>query len=272
MRRIEKDLNNIPKSLRVDSASISHNPAKTTNERRLEIISQGDYPAPMVSSKYDARYKMSDIKMQLEAEFFNKCAYCETPVEQAVVEHYRPKRGGYYWLAYSWDNLLLACPKCNEFKGDRFPLLGTRVHYDSNRDTMALIHKLGTIYDRLERPLVVNPEAVLLSELDSLEFDKEGHISSKNARMRETIEVCKLYRRQLCENRQKIWDDFRKELLLSMLLAGDNKEELRIRLDQTVASFSLKSKDLTQNYTAFRQFILNKSNWISDFVKEVIGK
>jgi hypothetical protein len=30
---------------------------------------------------------------------------------------------GYYWLAYSWENLLVACEKCNrEYKRTQFPL------------------------------------------------------------------------------------------------------------------------------------------------------
>ncbi|MCA9699073.1 MAG: hypothetical protein KC431_16240, partial [Myxococcales bacterium] len=51
------------------------------------------------------------------------------------VEHFRPKaavrqdvmsdieRPGYYWLAYDWANLYLACRPCNqEYKGIYFPL------------------------------------------------------------------------------------------------------------------------------------------------------
>lgn len=73
------------------------------------------------------------VKMQHE-----KCAYCEskvTHVDAGDVEHYRPKGRskqvdgtvllvrGYWWLAYTWDNLLFACAKCNQSgKRDLFPL------------------------------------------------------------------------------------------------------------------------------------------------------
>lgn len=266
------NMKSVPGSLRVDSRSILRNPAKTTYERRLYVISQGDYPDPTSSSKFDARYKMPDIKTQLNEKYEGKCAYCETPVEQMVVEHYRPKRGGYYWLAYSWDNLLLACPKCNEFKGDRFPISGTKILYDSKRDTMESIHELGVYYDLLERPLVINPERVLPLEIDSIWFDKDGQIYSKNVRMHQTIETCKLHRKQLCERRQKIWDDLRKEIVLAVSLAGDNKNDLRIRLDQVFKSFALKSNDSKQDYTAFRKYVLKKSSWIYDFIKDLIGE
>jgi hypothetical protein len=65
-----------------------------------------------------------------------KCCYCELQVLQAYndVEHYRPKasadrapgsadRHGYWWLAFTWKNLLFACPVCNRSeKNDLFPL------------------------------------------------------------------------------------------------------------------------------------------------------
>lgn len=66
-----------------------------------------------------------------------KCCFCEW-AEQSTgnpVEHFRPKieadrrpgstaREGYWWLAWSWDNLLFTCETCNgaKFKGVRFPL------------------------------------------------------------------------------------------------------------------------------------------------------
>lgn len=65
-----------------------------------------------------------------------KCAYCEH-VEQGKrndVEHFRPagrahrseneSSPGYWWLAYTWSNLLFSCRNCNQAGGkhDWFPL------------------------------------------------------------------------------------------------------------------------------------------------------
>tara|TARA_R110002012_G_scaffold272711_1_gene458355 strand:+ start:15086 stop:15862 length:777 start_codon:yes stop_codon:yes gene_type:complete len=69
-----------------------------------------------------------------------KCCYCEKPIKNGDLEHYRPKKGwqqtrgttinrpGYYWLAYRWRNLLLSCNDCNDSstKGNLFPISGTR--------------------------------------------------------------------------------------------------------------------------------------------------
>lgn len=66
-----------------------------------------------------------------------KCCYCEDRSQDERwrhVEHFRPKvkvdRGldepesdGYWWLTWSWDNLLFCCELCNNAKGTYFPLL-----------------------------------------------------------------------------------------------------------------------------------------------------
>lgn len=272
MRRVDKDLNDIPRSLRVDAKSLLKGPAKTTNERRIELIRERRYPKAVSSTKYDARYRMPDIKDQLKLIYHGKCAYCETPAEQMVVEHYRPKRGGYYWLAFSWDNLLLACPKCNEYKGDSFPVLRGRVAYDSSRDEISQIHQLGALYDNIEMPLVVNPERALPTEINSIFFNREGQIFSNNTRMQQTITTCKLDRKALCESRKKVWDDLCNEIKLAVALAGKNKEVFRVRLSQVLASFVLRSNDPKSNYTSFRQFILKHKEWISEWILFLISK
>jgi uncharacterized protein (TIGR02646 family) len=59
---------------------------------------------------------------ELDACHQGKCCYCETLLDaNSEVEHWRPK-SHYYWLAYSWDNLLLTCSFCNKKKGEKFPL------------------------------------------------------------------------------------------------------------------------------------------------------
>lgn len=67
-----------------------------------------------------------------------KCAYCEMQQQSAAlpVEHFRPKARvtsdsehvtsatGYWWLAWSWNNLLFSCTTCNSQarKGNHFAL------------------------------------------------------------------------------------------------------------------------------------------------------
>jgi hypothetical protein len=64
-------------------------------------------------------------KPTLAERQYYKCCYCEKVEEQPKyrdVEHYRPK-SQYWWLTWTWDNLLFACVDCNrEHKRGRFPL------------------------------------------------------------------------------------------------------------------------------------------------------
>lgn len=66
-----------------------------------------------------------------------KCAWCERPIGRTgePVEHVRPKGGAsdaagqrapthYWWLAWTWENLVFSCASCNSAgnKGNRYPL------------------------------------------------------------------------------------------------------------------------------------------------------
>jgi uncharacterized protein (TIGR02646 family) len=73
---------------------------------------------PVVFDAYDL------VKPQLARMQHIKCCYCEKPEEQAKyrdVEHYRP-RSVYWWLTWTWENLLFSCIDCNrEYKRNQFP-------------------------------------------------------------------------------------------------------------------------------------------------------
>lgn len=54
----------------------------------------------------------------------SKCAWCERWAEERFedVEHYRP-RHLYWWLTWTWSNLLFSCSECNRsWKRSQFPL------------------------------------------------------------------------------------------------------------------------------------------------------
>ena len=101
MIKIHKDLRKVPPSLN----------SQKTQEKRKELIDKGKY---INTSAYNDRYKQEDIKNELKRLYNSKCGFCEKDVTDHTphVEHYRPK-AKYWWLAYSWDNLLLACEECN---------------------------------------------------------------------------------------------------------------------------------------------------------------
>ena len=131
----------------------------------------------------------------------NKCCYCESKTSPGRIDHFRPKgrvrqrkggdkiHPGYYWLAYEWDNLVLACEDCNLKKSDYFPLEdpGERA-----RNHLEPISR--------ESPLLLNPH---------VDPDPSGHITfngsacqPRTEKGRVTVTLLKLNRPILQEGRQ----------------------------------------------------------------------
>ena len=95
-------------------------------------------------------YGHPTVKQALIAAQYGKCCFCERKIGVGGdVEHFRPKaavrqsrntpllRPGYYWLAYDWDNLLLACSECNQrHKKNLFPLLNPTTRARSHNDAV----------------------------------------------------------------------------------------------------------------------------------------
>ena len=95
----------------------------------------------------DTIYNSDFVREALEGIQKNKCCYCESKSTRSNidVEHFRPKKAyshsfngaslypGYFWLAYDWDNLFLACQVCNQiFKNDFFPISEEKTRAQTN--------------------------------------------------------------------------------------------------------------------------------------------
>ncbi|WP_437999993.1 hypothetical protein WMF26_09065 [Sorangium sp. So ce185] len=104
--------------------------------KRLAAIVRG---APPKAADFGNRYNIA--RRDLWKAQGQTCCYCERRIDRLYndVEHFRPKtrahRGGdrpthgYWWLAWTWENLLFACPNCNRrHKKNKFPLVrGSRI-------------------------------------------------------------------------------------------------------------------------------------------------
>lgn len=80
----------------------------------MRYITNGQTPPDNVVS----RYRHADIKASLIQETSGKCAYCESRMLHVTfgdVEHILP-RDAQPLLTFEWDNLTLACPRCNNNK------------------------------------------------------------------------------------------------------------------------------------------------------------
>jgi len=206
MRKVEKDLSNIPQSL----------DDKKTIKRRNELIRNQKYPLSKNAKEFNKCFKQKDVLDSLDKIYNSKCVYCEEKIKRVnsinlsqkeeinhTIEHYRPK-SKYPWLAYSWDNLLWCCVKCNKNKDNNFYIENKKVNYSKSFDYK--IHCSTEEYNHLEESKIVHPE--LEDVMDKLIFDTKGNISSHDDRVQYTIDCCGLNRDYLTIKRKNIYDDF----------------------------------------------------------------
>lgn len=260
MIKINKDYLDVPNSLKPPYMYSREEKvptvSKTTHKRRVEVIKQGQY---VDSDLYNSRYKHEDIKSKLKIIYNHKCAFCESWCAVLHVEHYRPK-SKYYWLSYSWDNLLLACPICNSNKGQHFQIQGIVCDFVINRNNILNINTLSLLYDAQEVPMMINPEKV--DPEGYLLFNENGQISSTDNRFIYTIDKCKLDRDDLNDQRRKIYSDFKKKVNSRLLEYGDDKKLLESHIRALISDYVKESEDLENTYISFRRFSL-KHKWIN---------
>ena len=151
-------------------------------------------------------YRSTRTKEILKRLQHKKCCYCESmpsATSALRIDHFRPKRAvrqskgsdrlypGYYWLAYRWDNLVLACDHCNLKKSDYFPLEVPGQRARNHLDPL----------DR-EAPLLLNPYGET-NPGEYLTFDGAA-CRPETERGRVTVTVLGLNRPELQEERQYV--------------------------------------------------------------------
>ncbi len=190
-----------------------------TQADELEISQHhADYLSGKRKLAFDrAIYGHQEVKDRLIAMQHHKCAFCEakvTHISDGDVEHFRPKgrirqsrtakllRPGYWWLAYDWSNLLLACTNCNQRnKRDIFPL----------RNATQRAQGPGP---HLEATLFINPAEAPPNPEQLIGWNRWMPVATKgNRAAKTTIKELNLTRKPLAEHRrekyrtlQKLWE------------------------------------------------------------------
>jgi len=257
-----KDTQDIPISIQLPSGSGSNRLSKTTHTRRLELIEEGGFIKKKV---FESRFKMKDLKKALEKHYHSKCAYCEQYSERWDVEHYRPK-SVYYWLAYSWDNLLYACPTCNQnHKRDAFNIQSPTISFFLPED-LPHIHSLSQKYHQEEQPYLLYPE-IDNPEL-VLEFNQNGHVFSKDERGKYTIETCGLDRPSLNDRRkQLVMDDFINRLN-NLIVFNHNSPDFSKAIERLINEFAESAMDSKKEFLAFRRYMLK--NLLANIITQAL--
>ncbi len=186
--------------------------------RNAQLLKLRALGRPPTSKEIDG-YKV--VGAELWKAQHSKCCYCEFRIGKGFndVEHYRPKATadrkpgctdthGYWWLAFTWENLLFSCPACNRsHKKTAFPLkLGCSALVSENAPPGS------------EHPLLLDPGSTT-NPIEHIEFVyvSIGKTSATRhwwARPRDgsvygsaTIEACGLNRSELRELRERHYTD-----------------------------------------------------------------
>ena len=167
-------------------------------EQLMALVNAGQ-PIP---SALQSRYKQPDVKAQLERETYGKCMYCESKIGHIAyehIEHIKPKAVGRYpALTFDWNNLGLACPKCNGNKGDSYdeqvPYVNPYVDDPTDFLTAfgALIyHRLGNARGELtEKGLDLNRLQLIeqrKERLDAIRLLFDRHMAEQKPAMKELL-------------------------------------------------------------------------------------
>lgn len=195
----------------------------------------------------------------------HKCCYCEHRIVKSYndVEHYRPKtnadrspgcnlKHGYWWLAYTWENLLFACPSCNRsHKRSFFPL--------ENGSSSLIAESLPPSN---EIPLLIDPGSSI-NPVEHIKFVFENQHWCAKARNESTfgeksIEIYGLNHQDLKELRKDHYETILKPQIDAINIAlSDNdmmalKKEFRRALDMLTP----RNAFVCFNYDVFSEKIL----------------
>lgn len=204
-------------------------------------------------------YAAAEVIAALRRAQHDKCCYCEKLLEQREmdIDHFRPKaecrqgyecaieRPGYFWLAYEWSNLYLACRPCNQVhKGVLFPLLEPTA--------------------RLRGPGVAQHEDPLL--IDPGREDPEAHIDFNEAEVCRrndstrgaiTIRVLELGRPGLNDMRRHYFEPFRMAIRL-LACAHDGERALADQDIQDLCSIIANASRLSAPFAAMVRAALRR--------------
>ena len=216
MRKVYKNFYDPPDALQ-----------KGFEEKRINLLERKE------DHQFDGRIYNNAVKQELKELYYNKCAYCESIMsdDTFTIEHYRPKKGSfsYYWLGYEWSNLLPVCYKCNNAKGDKFPVeVPSRGFLNSaikcrvktpkllpNEDLDIDAMKANHPYLLDEKPYLLHPEIDEPKEF--LRINRNGELTFKieqevnefyYKRANYTISLTNLNRDSLIVQRRKVMERF----------------------------------------------------------------
>jgi len=196
-----------------------------------------DFRKHQINRSCDKKYQdYHKYKPYLLRDFNNRCCYCnlsqDTITTYFQIDHFIPRRvfeGKRDELDCQYDNLILACPKCNLEKRDQYK---------------------GDIADfKIINELFYNPDEI---DFNDIFYRNElGGIDSDDLKGREIIKLVKLYRplhnlSWLVEKLESVCHKI--DLKISLTDDEKRKDELKIILGKLSYIHLIKEKQLRAAY------------------------
>ena len=215
-------------------------------EKELRKIRELASSGELESKHFNGKLWSGEVKKFLHKSQHGKCCYCERTRDKGEtdVEHFRPKaeveekenHPGYWWLAYSWGNLLIACKRCNQqYKKSKFPLKdGSKRAYTEDSD-------LSEEKPFLINPLEEDPELYIDYDFPSSVRERQLMIKAvgKDERGKKTVdELTGINDRKVMEKRADKLKDYRGWAYLKNNGSDECRSEANERLREYVSPSS----------------------------------
>ncbi|WP_353570628.1 retron system putative HNH endonuclease [Candidatus Albibeggiatoa sp. nov. BB20] len=187
-------------------------------------------------------YRHEEIKQDIQAFSYDKCVYCESKISHVAsshIEHFYPK-SLYPQGTFDWENLFLACPSCNQSKGN----------FDTKQNLIV-------------NPAKDNPEDFFIYRDLMLEPIPDSPDKQKS---QQTITACDLNRVvlvrqtaeiycQLLDNKERLSESLSEYFELKKDFA---KEKRLLRIRNAVDNLRLLAQD-QESYAGFVRYFIYKS-------------
>lgn len=223
---------------------IIQEPYKPTKEERLAIREQEEKVSGLVPEDWDSKKTyIKSFKENLRKDMYKKqnelCAFCRIHTSPACVpmhrEHIVYKKEHPEWM-FLPQNLCIACPICNQYKGTAEVLTTPRTKtYPKSGKGFRIIHPL---YDKYS---------------DHIELLNDILYKGKTKKGSFTIETCHLYRVGLAEERvkNKIYENNKGNIIAELInllslpdLNVDEKERFIQLVENIVQNYNKKKDNL----------------------------
>lgn len=261
MRQVNKIFRPIPEKL-----------LQCFQEKQLNLLAKRE------NHSFDSNCYNKSIKDDLKALYHNKCAFCESKLNnipkdyyEFTVEHFRPKNL-YFWLGYEWSNLMPSCNKCNGKKDNNFQVPDKRKKQNlplkddvEGQDVIDLDKCIANCEELLaEQADLLHPE--IENPMNFLAFDNQvigkfvEDLSQRRANY--TINLCLLNRTDLFLRRKEIYDtlltQIKEQTILLMEIYGMDYDSKALRLAfETIFNKLYKSAaDESAEYVSFWRFLI----------------